>query len=30
MLEILQPKKENFQVKNVDIFLVPAQNIDCG
>ena len=23
-------KKENFQVKNSDIFHIPAQNIDCG
>ena len=25
------PKKtENFQIKNTDIFLISAQNIDCG
>ena len=29
ILKILQPKKENFQVKNSDIFHVSAQNIDC-
>ena len=23
-------KKENFQIKNSDIFHIPAQNIDCG
>ena len=28
--EILQPKKENFQIKNYDIFHISAQNIDCG
>ena len=22
--------KENFQIKNSDIFHIPAQNIDCG
>ena len=26
----LQPKKENFQIKNSDIFHISAQNIDCG
>ena len=30
VLLILQPKKENFQIKNSDIFHIPAQNIDCG
>ena len=30
ILKILQPKKENFQIKNSDIFHIPAQNIDCG
>ena len=30
MLKILQPKKENFQIQNSDIFHIPAQNIDCG
>ena len=29
-MKILQPKKENFQIKNPDIFHIPAQNIDCG
>ena len=29
-LKILQPKRENFQIKNSDIFHIPAQNIDCG
>ena len=29
-LQILQPKKENFQIKNSDIFHIPAQNTDCG
>ena len=23
-------KKETFQIKNSDIFHIPAQNIDCG
>ena len=23
-------KTENFQIKNCDIFQIPAQNIDCG
>ena len=27
--KILQPKKEIFQIKNSDIFHIPAQNIDC-
>ena len=30
ILKILQPKKENFQIKNSDIFHIPVQNIDCG
>ena len=29
VLRILPPKNENFQVKNSDIFLISAQNIDC-
>ena len=29
-LKILPPKNENFQMKNSDIFLISAQNIDCG
>ena len=29
ILKILQPKKENFQIKKSDIFHIPAQNIDC-
>ena len=29
ILKILQPKKENFQVKKSDIFHMSAQNIDC-
>ena len=29
ILKILQPKKENFQIKNSDILHIPAQNIDC-
>ena len=24
------PKTENFPIKNSDIFLISAQNIDCG
>ena len=28
ILRILQPKKENFQIKNSDIFHISAQNID--
>ena len=28
-LKMLQPKKENFQIKNSDIFHIPAQKIDC-
>ena len=30
ILKILQPEKENFQMKNSDIFHIAAQNIDCG
>ena len=30
ILKILQPKKENFQIKNSNIFHISAQNIDCG
>ena len=30
ILKILRPKKENFQIKNSDIFYISAQNIDCG
>ena len=30
ILKILQPKKENFRIKNSDIFHISAQNIDCG
>ena len=30
ILKFLQPKKENFQLKNSDIFPTSAQNIDCG
>ena len=31
-MEILQPKKDNFQIKKTtsDSFHIPAQNIDCG
>ena len=29
-IEHLQPKKENFQIKNSDIFHISSQNIDCG
>ena len=29
ILKILQPKKENFQTENSDIFHNSAQNIDC-
>ena len=29
-MKILPPKKENFQIKNSDIFHIFAQNIDCG
>ena len=30
ILKILQPNKENFQIKHSDIFHIPALNIDCG
>ena len=30
ILKLLQTKKENFQIKNSDIFHISAQNIDCG
>ena len=30
ILKILPPKNENFQIKNPDIFVISAQNIDCG
>ena len=30
LLIISPPKKENFQIKNYDIFLISAQNINCG
>ena len=30
ILKSLQPKKENFQTNNSDIFHIPAQNIDYG
>ena len=30
ILNILQSKKENFQMKNSDIFNIPAQNVDYG
>ena len=30
ILKILQQKKEFFQIKNSEIFHIPAQNIDCG
>ena len=30
ILEILPPKKENFQIKNSDILHISAQTIDCG
>ena len=30
ILRILQPKKENFQIKNSGIFHISAQNIDFG
>ena len=29
-LKKFQPKIENLQIKNSDIFRIPAQNIDCG
>ena len=30
ILKILLPKNENFQIKNSIVFLISAQNIDCG
>ena len=30
ILKILQPEKENFRIKNSDIFHIFSQNIDCG
>ena len=30
ILKILQPKKENFQIKILVFFHISAQNIDCG
>ena len=30
ILKILQPKTENFQIKNLIFFHISAQNIDCG
>ena len=30
ILKILPPNKENFQIKNLYIFHISAQNIDCG
>ena len=30
ILKILPPKNENFQIKNSDIFHIPAQNINWG
>ena len=30
LLIISPPKKENFQIKNSDIFHISSQNIDCG
>ena len=30
ILKILHPQKENFQIKNSDIFHISTQNIDCG
>ena len=29
ILRILPPKNEKFQMKNSDVFLISAQNIDC-
>ena len=28
--KITPPKNENFQIKKTDIFIISAQNIDCG
>ena len=30
ILKILQPKKENFQIKDSDIFHISVRNIHCG
>ena len=30
ILKISPPKTESFQIKNSDIFIISAQNIDCG
>ena len=30
ILKMSPPKKENYQIKNPDIFHTSAQNIDCG
>ena len=30
IFKISPPKTENFQIKKSDIFLISAQNIDCG
>ena len=30
ILNILQPKKKNFEIKKFYIFHISAQNIDCG
>ena len=30
ILKILPPKNEHFQIKNSNIFHIPAQNIECG
>ena len=30
IMKILPLKNEKFQIKNSDIFHIPAQNIDCG
>ena len=30
ILKILQPNKENFQIRNSDIFQISAQSIVCG
>ena len=30
ILNFLPIKNENFQIKNSDIFLISAQNLDCG
>ena len=30
ILEIVQPKKENFQIKNSNVLHISSQSIDCG